>query len=404
MILEVFGLILFFIVIIILSFDLFPQIKDWSSRISIGRHENINTWNKAINNRGSKWLLKTPKIKVTDNTRLVFIDILKGNYSKSAIQHWQEASLLLGISEYLKYNNDPKTKDEIQKYLNTKFDQTGQWIRKPKYIDGAILAYAVMKLDFIETDKYKKAFDYVCELIKEHLGEDGTVMYRKFMKDYRYVDTIGFISPFLVTYGVRYSNEECVKLSIKQIKEYEKYGMHNEHFIPSHAYSVEGKLPLGLYGWGRGLGWFAIGLIDTWNELQTIPMHKYNLELDECVKKFAKAIIKFQQANGGWNWTVSRSECRSDSSATATLCWFLLNAAKIDGISKECFNSVENAFSYLMKVTKRDGAVDFSQGDTKDIGVYSMEFGILPFTQGFSIRSINYYSNFSKEKNIRHVG
>ena len=39
--------------------------------------------------------------------------MLKGNYTKSAIQHWQEGSLLLGIGEYLKYNDDAKAKSNI---------------------------------------------------------------------------------------------------------------------------------------------------------------------------------------------------------------------------------------------------------------------------------------------------
>ena len=39
------------------------------------------------------------------------------------------------------------------------------------------------------------------------------------------------------------------------------------------------KAPLGLYGWGRGLGWYAIGLIDTWNELPQNNKYKTVLEL-----------------------------------------------------------------------------------------------------------------------------
>jgi unsaturated rhamnogalacturonyl hydrolase len=402
MILETLSIIIIFSIIVVLTIDLYPQIGDWISRIHIGRYDDILIWNKSVTNQGVNWLLKTPKIKVTDNSRLVFIDMLKGDYSKSAIQHWQEGSLVLGLSEYFNNTDDPKAKEGIIKYLDTNFDQTGQWVHKPELVDGAILAYAIMKLDFIDVTKYKNAFDSIWEMISDHIGEDGTVMYRKFMKNYRYVDTIGFICPFLVLYGLKFNNPNCVSLAIKQIKEYEMYGMHKEHFIPSHAYALEGKLPLGLYGWGRGLGWFAIGLIDSWKELP--PKHKYKLELEESVRKFSKAIMKFQQDSGSWNWTVTRSECREDSSVTATLCWFLLNAAQLEGISNECLVSSDKALKYLMKVTRRNGSVDFSQGDTKDIGVYSMNFNILPFTQGFCIRSINYYSKLSNHRNFRHVG
>lgn len=391
MIFQVLSCIVIFIILMIITIDLVPVIKDWVLRIHMGRYEDKSIWNKTITKKGSKWLLNTPKIKVTDNTRLVVLDMLKGNYTKNTIQHWQEASLVLGLSEYLKHNDDKEMEYEIEKFLNSKFDSSGQWLEKPKYIDGAILAYAIMKLDHIDINKYKKALDYIWEMIKNHIGEDGTVEYRKFMKSYRYVDTIGFICPFLVCYGTRYNEEECIDLAAKQIREYEKYGMLHGHSLPCHVYKIENKVPLGLYGWGRGLGWFAIGLIDSWNELPQDS--KYKLSFEESIKRFAKTAMSFQQDNGSWNWTVTRNESRPDSSATATLGWFMLNASKIDGISSECMDSVERAMHYLMQVTRKDGAVEFSQGDTKDIGVYSTLFNILPFTQGFCIRSINFYLN-----------
>ncbi|WP_209122913.1 glycoside hydrolase family 88 protein [Alkalihalobacillus sp. BA299] len=376
-------------IIIIIIIDILPLFKDWLGRIHIGRFTSKESWNEAIVSRGTQWLNRIPKIKVTDNTRLVFIDMLRGNYTKDAIQHWQEAALLLGLSENLKAKDDADLKKEINKFLNRKFDQSGQWIQKPEHVDGAILAYAVLKLNHIETGQYKKAFDYTWNMIKEHMGEDGLVGYRKSMMGYRYVDTIGFVCPFLVAYGLKYQKDECINLAVKQIKEYEHWGMLNDHFIPCHAYKVENKAPLGLYGWGRGLGWYAIGLIDAWVELP--QDHYYKAILEESVKKFAKAAMNFQQENGSWNWTVTRNESRPDSSATATLSWFLLNAAKIESISDECLNSIKKSISYLMSVTRRNGAVDFSQGDTKDIGVYSILFNILPFTQGFCIRLLNSY-------------
>lgn len=389
MIFEILSVILFFIILIVILIDLFPKITTWLSRLHIGRYEDKNIWSNTITKKGTDWLLRTPKIRVTDNTRLVVIDMLKRNYSSGTIQHWQEAALLLGLSEYLKENTDKEIEKAIINYLNTKFHKNGKWRDSPKYIDGAILAYAIMKLDFIEQDQYKEAFDEVWNLIFNHVGEDGTVQYRKFMKSYRYVDTIGFICPFLVSYGLRYKKVECIQLAIKQIREFEKYGMLNKYFIPCHVYKIENKVPLGLYGWGRGLGWFAIGLIDSWNELSEDC--EYKKDLEKSVKKFAVAAMNFQQENGSWNWSVTRNESRPDSSTTATLGWFMLNAAKIQDISEECLSSSKCAIDYLMKVTRRNGAVDFSQGDTKDIGVYSTLFNILPFTQGFSIRCINYY-------------
>ena len=73
-------------------------------------------------------------------------------------------------------------------------------------------------------------------------------------------------------------------------------------------------------------------------------------------------------------------EDRSDSSATAVFAWLFKERKEIKASQK--------ALQYLQSVTRRDGAVDFSQGDTKGLGVYAQEFNILPFTQGFLLRAI----------------
>ncbi|MCF2937409.1 glycoside hydrolase family 88 protein [Paenibacillus alkaliterrae] len=384
---QLLSILLLMTAAVIVFIDVLPLIKDWLGRIHIGRFSNTNEWNSSITKAGMRWLNHTPKIKVTDNTRLVVIDMLKGNYTKNAIQNWQEAALLLGLAEYAEKNKNPELEHEIAAYLNTKFDREGQWKQKPEHIDAVILSYAVMKLSFINIDRYKLAFDYTWELIKEHIGEDGTVLYRKSMENYRYVDTIGFICPFLVAYGIRYNKEACVQLAVKQVQQYVQFGMLENHYIPSHAYHIKSRLPLGLYGWGRGSGWFALGLIDSWMELPT--EHNSKPVLEEFIKRFAGAILTFQRVDGNWNWTVTRSESRPDSSTTATLGYFLLQASQIEEIAEKCTEGAERAVRYLMKVTRRNGAVDFSQGDTKDIGVYSMLFNILPFTQGFCIRMVN---------------
>jgi unsaturated rhamnogalacturonyl hydrolase len=390
MVTQVLGISIVIIVAIIVILDFFPIIKEWCLRIHIGRYEDKKKWSEAILNKGSKWMVKTPTIKVTDNNRLVIIDQIRGNYRNKTIQQWQEASLILGLSELLKYNPEKtEVKQKIKGYLQKNFSEDGQWKIKPQHIDSAILAYALMKLEDKTNDRYKKAMDYMWRVIQGHIGSDGTVQYRKFMSCYRYVDTIGFICPFLILYGIRYKKPECIDLAVKQIKEFEKYGMLNNQFIPSHVYKVENKVPMGIYGWGRGLGWYAIGLIDSWNELPSGDHNKKILE--ESIVKYATSSLGFQQQNGSWNWTVTREESRADSSATATLCWFMLNASQISSISNDCLKSAEKAMDYLMKVTRRSGEIDFSQGDTKDIGVYSKHFSIMPFTQGFGIRSITLF-------------
>ena len=56
----------------------------------------------------------------------------------------------------------------------------------------------------------------------------------------------------------------------------------------------------------------------------------------------------------------------------------------------------EKAIAKLRNVTRLNGAIDWSQGDTKDIGVFSQIYDIMPMTQGFALRAL-YSKGFKDE-------
>ncbi|WP_234110739.1 glycoside hydrolase family 88 protein [Chryseobacterium sp. R2A-55] len=381
---AVLFIIIFFFVIIFLI-DAIPQFNTWQSRIKIGRFQDRQSWSEKVLKVAGKWLKSTPTIKLTDHSRLIILDMVKGNYKRSTIQSWQEAALVLGLYEYVSKTGDAAVRNAIQNFFDSKINQTG-WKVKPTESDHAILGYALLHADFIDHSKYKTALDETYQMILSLKGEDGTVAYKNHNRDYRFVDTIGFICPFLVNYGLLFNIPEAVDLAVSQITEYQKYGMMNEENIPCHTYNVHTKIPTGLFGWGRGIGWFVIGLIDSWNILPNDHPQKKTLE--EIIVKTAKSVLRFQRGNGGFNWLVFVKESRIDSSTVATLCWFFTLAYQIPEISEACLLAKEKGLDYLQSVTRRNGAVDFSQGDTKAIGVYSHSFDILPFTQGFVLRTI----------------
>lgn len=380
------GTILFgSIVSLIVLVDIVMNLKEWFGRIYIGRYQEVSRWEKAIIKRGIRWLNRTPTVRVTDHTRFVLFDMLQGNFKKTTIQQWQEASLVTAIHEYAQVSGDLYAQKQLARFVSSKLKADGNWIEPPPHVDGAILAYALLKFKRAEDGaNIKPACDQMWQLIQTHIGREGTVMYRKSMPEYRYVDTIGFICPFLTAYGVMFDKPECIELAMKQITSYENVGMLSDRLLPCHAYHIEQRTPLGLYGWGRGIGWFAIGLIDTWRELP--DEHPFKERMTKTIINLAHTIAQFQHEQGYWAWTVTRKESQADSSATAMLAWFMLQAKYIPECTDLCHKSALSATHYLMSVTRRNGAVDFSQGDTKDIGVYSGLFGVMPFTQGFCIR------------------
>lgn len=363
----------------------FPTFYTWQSRIFFGKYKDQESWIRAVVNKSRQWLLCTPAIQTTEVKTNLFWSTITGKYKNATVQSWQEASLLLGLSAYVKATKDARTINSIEKYLKSKFTSDGNWKTKPQNVDAVLLGYALLNLDKVEQKKYQPAYLVLLNLITELIGEDGTIAYRKHTSNFRYVDTVGLCSAFLVKYGIEFDELKWVDLGLNQIREFEKKGMFPNTLIPAHTYNIQNQLPAGLHGWGRGMGWYAIGLIDSWNALP--DSHPDKAEYTKRVADFAKQILSFQNPNGSWNWIILEPESQQDSSATASLAWFLGNASKIDSVSKDCTLAKEKALDYLKSVTRRSGAIDFSQGDTRGIGAYSQQFETLPFTQGFCLRT-----------------
>lgn len=380
----------FFVIIILLVIfliDAIPQFNTWQSRIKIGRFQNRENWQNKVLAVSKKWLSNIPTVPLTDNKRLIVIDMLQGKYKRTAIQSWQEAALVLGLTASEKKGGDLQIQKVINDFFTSRTESSGAWLVKPTDSDHAIVAYALLNADFIDHQQYRTALDETYKMVLSLVGGEGTVAYKSHVSNFRFVDTIGFICPFLVTYGLKFQIPEAVNLAVKQITEYQKYGMMTQENIPFHTYNVDTRIPVGLSGWGRGLGWYVIGLIDTWHALP--ESHPQKMELETLVIKTARSAIKFQEQNGGFHWLLFDHGSRLDSSTAATLAWFFTLAAGIPEIKEECLTAREKALDYLMSVTRRYGAVDFSQGDTKGIGVYSQNFDILPFTQGFVLRTLH---------------
>ena len=374
MMMSLFFLTLFFL--LILTIDFFPDFWIWQSRIKIGRYTNQKEWQKKILEKSLSWLNLMPKTKIKDENKLIVLDILNNKYTNKTLQSWQEASLLLGLNKAYQKNENPKIKYEILKFVNSKIDKQGNWIVEPKEVDTALLAFAISEIPFLSRE-IKPALDSIYQLILSKIGEDGTIMYRNTTHNYRYVDTIGFICPFLTKYGIEFQKEEAIHLAVSQIKNFEKYGM-LENKISCHAYEVNTKNPLGIFGWGRGLAWFIIGTLETFKILPEKHLEKKYLQ--NLLQLIAETLIKFQRKDGSFAWNLLDEHSRSDSSATAVFAWFFKEM--------NLKNEAQKSLQYLQSVTQRSGAIDFSQGDTKAIGVYSQNFDILPFTQGFVLKTL----------------
>ena len=351
------------IVILFVLYDFIYHFNIWQGRIHIGRWSNVEEWHTAVLNRSNKWLKKTPIVSKIDNQRLILLDVLSSNYRSSTIQSWQVAGLLMG------------TRSTIINIPNV------------TNIDVASTAYAVL-CNISNPIDVKSQMDKIYSLILNTKGSNDTIPYRKEVNNIRFVDTIGLVCPFLVKYGITYNSNDAIKLAEKQIREYSTF-FNVLTGTPPHAFDIVYQVPLGVYDWGRGVGWYILGIVECYKNLNKCDFKEF---LKEEIIHLTQSLLRFQLPSGGFASSIFNTTSFAESSASI-LCGLLFIECYSITLDVKYKNAAEKIISYLMSVTQRNGAIDMCQGDTKGIGNYSTKYYYMPFAQGLAVVLAERYKN-----------
>lgn len=379
MIKVVIGIILL-VCILNYGIDFLFYLKNRYCRFHIGRWDKVR-WRAAVEKTARRWARRTPTVKITDNSRYMLLDFIQGRYRSVSIQSWQKAALILGLLESEEEESRVCAKQAARDLL----DEHGMWKSAPVAVDCGMLSYAIMKAadDVLFV---RPAMDYSLSLIRRNINESGMISYTGGKDNPEmYVDTLGLTCPFLALYARLYGEKECEDIAVRQLEMYHTYGLLKDTALPNHAFHIKTKLPLGVYGWGRGTAWYVIGLMDTYPELQTPA---YREMVRSWINEAAESYTVFQHADGGFGSILQRMSSY-DSSATAALAWFYGRCSALLG--KDEYRAVtDRCLEKLLKKTRITGAIDDCQGDTKGIGVFAQTYDVMPFAQGMALRAMQW--------------
>ena len=170
-------------------------------------------------------------------------------------------------------------------------------------------------------------------------------------------------------------------LAVHELGTYRERGL--VQGLPMHCYDAESGLPIGIIGWGRGAGWYMLGLSDTMDEL---PDGDEKHEVRGWLIEEADRLMAFERKDGGFSATLQTME-QYESSATAMLGYVYAHLADISG-EKKYRDVAERCLGRLRLATRGDGAVDECQGDTIAPGIMSERYAEMPFAQGMTLRLI----------------
>ena len=369
------------LLIAVLLYDFLPDALNWLGRIKIGRFSEDSEWIESVRNIVLDWVTKgAPKVPKNENQRLKLIAELKNRKNVSPICYWQDAALLKAATEKCGDSAGECVGTLTERYIDI---FTGEWKVKPEKIDAAILAYEMMANSFIDSKAIEPAMNTVAEMLKEDFDKYGFIPYNKGIPGICFVDTVGMVCPFLIRYASEYNKPQFVSIALKQIIGYRKNGFDDKTGLPYHCFDTETGARLGINGWGRGCGWWAVGITDSLKELLGFDgLDKEKTFLLKLSMTFLDEMGKHVEGDGAIRRMMLNASL-SDSSASAMTAYCFSFAYSLT--KKEEYKEYANRiFSYLKTATRRNGVIDYSQGDTMGIGYYSPNLSVVPAAQGFA--------------------
>ncbi len=362
---------------VFLGYDAVTACYEKKKHSTMGRLKSPDKHAQAVTCICRKWAVKTPVLRIRKPCRYLLIDRIRGRYGKTMVQSWQRAGCILGLLDAGGAENE----DAAKRALSACLTERGSWAAPVNRIDYAMLAYAVLRAER-NSARIKPAMDAMLNCLNDNLCADGMLSYsvgktgRK-----RFVDTLGLACPFLARYGRVYGKPEYMSLAVHELGTYRERGL--VQGLPMHCYDAESGLPIGIIGWGRGAGWYMLGLADTWDEL---PDGTGKNEVMGWLIEEADRLMAFERKDGGFSATLQTME-QYESSATAMLGYVYAHLADISG-EKKYRDVAERCLGRLRLATRIDGVVDECQGDTIAPGIMSERYAEMPFAQGMTLRLI----------------
>lgn len=331
------------------------QIVDWNDR---------NEWEKAVAQCAEKWMNRMPTIPLKDEERLIIIDILGKQYKHSSLSNWQYAQLLSGFA----LNN--------RKECNFKPFKITE-------IDDGYAIYQAWRTGVLKDSVVFGLIEKFMDIVKRRTRANGLIEYREGFGDICIVDTIAFVCPLLVRYGAKTNKIEYIQLAMKQIREYYLHAYLEKYGLYAHGYDSTKGIPCESLGWGRGTGWWLLGILYCYNEINIEEEKEW---LKVRILESADNILQYQRIDGGWS-TQLISNWNYDSSVTAIFGTFLYRVYNFTKDEKYKI-AADKALVKLMSSTRKDGAIENCEGACHGIGKYSVNYGISPFVQGMVLDMI----------------
>ncbi len=262
-----------------------------------------------------------------------------------------------------KYTGEKKYYDYIHEYADFMIDEGGG-IKTYDFeaynidmINTGKFLYSIY--DKTGREKYKEAIDLLREQMKTHpRTSEGGFWHKKRYPWQMWLDGLYMASPFLVQYAREFNEPELYNEAADQILLIDKYardpdtGLYFHGWDESHEQAwSDPETGLSKNFWGRGMGWYAMALVDV---LDYLP--KNHSRYDEIVgitQHIAEVIGEFQDDKSGvWYQVLDMGDNPGnylESSASTMFVYFLYKAVRLGYVDDRYIEVADRGLEGIIK-------------------------------------------------------
>jgi len=248
--------------------------------------------------------------------------------------------------------------------------------------------------------RFKMAMDSLHkQLENQPMTSEGGYWHKKIYPYQMWLDGVFMAEPFHAKYTLEYIGDEASRKKILdkivlQFDLIEKYSRDPETGLYYHGWDesreqrwANKETGLSPHFWSRGMGWYGMAMVDI---LDYFPeSHSGRERIIGYLKKYAEAIVKYQDETGAWWQVLNMPERKGnylEATGTSMFTYLLAKGANQGYISKEYLNNAQKGFDGIVAqfITIEDnGVINL----TKCCGVAGL--GGDPYRDG----SFDYYVN-----------
>lgn len=308
-------------------------------------------------------------------------------------------------------------KDE--EYLRFADDFIGYFVAE----DGAIIGYdpeeynsdsineGKVLFDLFEhtgKEKYRKAIDRLYSQIKSQpRTKSGSFWHKKIYPNQIWLDGLYMVEPFYMRYEMQFNQKRGYKDIFLQFQNVRSFMRDKATGLFFHGYDesresfwADKETGCSRHFWSRSLGWYAMALVDTIEQLDEQLFNEYS-ELQVHLRELLDSLLKFADEKTGMFYQVTDEGAREgnylETSGSCAIAYALLKGARLGYLPEYYAKHGKRIFDSVMENKLEMGESGFV---LKDICLVA-GLGGMPGRGSYEVRdgSFDYYISEPRVEN-----